>query len=78
MADVKEKPVETPQTETPPVTQMLPDEPNAHFKQWLDLNNYEVVLGILGNGNNPYIDGQGFALTDKPVLVVTIKKKGNN
>lgn len=59
---------------TPPVTPMLPDDPNAHFHQWLTLNNYEVSVDALSD-KNPYLEGKGFVLTDKPLLVVTIKKK---
>lgn len=77
MAYPKENPVEAPQTETPPVTPMLPDDPNAHFQQWLTMNNYELSLDALSD-KNPYVEGKGYIFTDKPVLVMTIKKKGDS
>lgn len=62
--------------ETPPVTPMLPADPNAHFKQWLEMNNYTYSLDALNN--NQYLEGKGFVFTDKPLLVMSIKKKEDN
>lgn len=68
---------ETPENTTASVTPMLPDDPNAHFQQWLTMNNYKVSIDALSD-NNPYLEGKGVVLTDKPLLVVCIKKKGDN
>lgn len=59
------------------VTPTLPDDPNTHFQQWLTMNHYELSVDALAD-NNPYLEGKGIVLTDKPLLVVTIKRKGDN
>lgn len=59
---------------TPKTSTDTPQDPNAHFHQWLTENKYAVSVDALSD-TNPYLEGKGFVLTDKPLLVVTIKKK---
>lgn len=58
-------------TKTPNGT---PTDPNIHLYQWLSDNNYELSVDAMSE-KNPFLDGRGFVLTDKPLLVVTVKKK---
>lgn len=51
-----------------------PTDPNIHLYQWLIDNNYELSVDAMSD-KNPFLDGKGFVLTDKPLLVVTVKKK---
>jgi len=61
-------------TKTPNGT---PTDPNIHFYQWLNDNNYKVSVEALTE-ETPFLAEKGFVLTDKPLLVVSIKKKGDN
>lgn len=66
----------------PPVStvkpsQETPSDPNTHLNQWLTDNNYEITVEALTE-HNPFLEGKGFVLTDKPLLVVTVKRKENN
>lgn len=65
-------PESTPAT-TPEKTTLTPD---AHLQQFLTENNYELSVDALTN-TNPYLEGKGFVLTDKPLLVISVKKKGD-
>lgn len=51
-----------------------PTDPNDHFNQWLIENKYKVSIEALTD-KNPYLKGKGYVLTDKPLLVVTIRKE---
>lgn len=51
-----------------------PQDPNLHLHEWLKENNYQIKVEALTE-NNPFLEGKGFVLTDKPLLVVTVKKK---
>lgn len=55
-------------------TPTSPIEPNIHLYQFLNDNNYELSVGALTN-TNPFIDGKGFVLTEKPLLVVSVRRK---
>lgn len=60
--------------DTKPSTEVL--EPNVHLHQFLNDNGYELSVDALTE-KNPFLEGRGFVLTDKPLLVVTVKKKEN-
>lgn len=68
MNDSKTAPVQ------PVAVAETPLDPTTHFQQWLAENNYQIHIEALTE-NNPFLQGKGFVLTDKPLLVVTIKKK---
>ncbi len=51
-----------------------PLEPNIHFYQWLNDNNYKVKIEAL-SGDSPFLAEHGFVITDKPLLVVKVVKK---
>lgn len=59
------------QTTIQPPTEL---DPNVHLYQWLNDNNYELTLDSLV-GKNPFLSGQGFVMTDRPLLVVKVTKK---
>lgn len=72
---------DTKTTSVPESTPSKPSEeqaltPDAHLQQFLKENNYELSVDALTN-ENPYLEGKGFVLTDKPLLVITVKKKGD-
>lgn len=58
-------------TKTPNGT---PNDPNLHFYQWLNDNNYEFSIDALPQ-DNPLLEGKGFVLTDRPLLVFSVKRK---
>lgn len=75
MNDAKTAPASSTEQVTPE-TLKTPEtlDPNTHLHQWLRDNNYQIQVEALTE-NNPFVDGKGFVLTDKPLLVVTVKKK---
>lgn len=78
MADTKQTTEVTQPTDTKPQTTGNPlTDPNVLFYQWLQDNNFAVVIDSI-NEKTPYLDSRGIVLTDKPLLVVTIKKKEDN
>jgi len=56
------------------IPETTPLDPNTAFNKWLTDNNYEVSVDALSD-KNPFLEGKGFVLTDKPLLVITVKKK---
>lgn len=60
-----------PTTEPAPQT---PTDPNAHLQQFLADNDYELSVGALAE-RTPFLDNKGFIMTDKPLLVISAKKK---
>jgi hypothetical protein len=45
--------------------------------QWLAEKDYELTTNALTE-KTPYLAQHGFVLTDKPLLVISCQKKGNN
>ena len=53
-----------------------PIDPNIHLYQFLNDNDYEINVEAL-TAANPFIEGAGFVLTEKPLLVIKVTKKGD-
>ena len=63
-------------TKTATLVKPTPLEPNELLNSFLEDNNLVLtVTAVTQEGGNSYIKGQGFVLTDKPLLLVTAKNK---
>lgn len=49
-------------------------DPNQLLNTFLTENNLLLTVDALSDGNS-YIEGKGFVLTDKPLLIITAKYK---
>ena len=56
------------------VTQTPPTDPNELLQTFLKDNNLVLTVSAISD-NNSYVVGQGFILTEKPLLVIKVKYK---